>query len=420
MFFSVCKFSVKPSVLIHTAAKENCRLPSLDIRPLLCFSTFMDTMLPSPVRRVLQTLLSGGYDAYTVGGCVRDMLLRATPMDWDICTSARPEQVIACFPDTPVIKTGIRHGTVTVIMCGQPIEVTTYRIDGAYTDHRRPDQVSFTGNLTEDLARRDFTINAMAYRPDVGVVDPFGGRRDLAAGIVRCVGVPSERFAEDALRILRALRFSSRYGFALDEDTARAMLDARKTLTFVSAERVLAELLRMDFSRIPERFLPVLQAVIPELRALPAFAELPGDPASRMAALLRGLDAEGILTRLKASHALRTRVAAIVSEMDTAVNGEADIRRMLWRIGPDAAKQLFLLKKDEAAAGLLARVLARGDCYQLSMLAVHGRDAQLLGLTGKAIGTALEALLQTVIDGTLPNTRETLLAALKEAARLSP
>ena len=198
--------------------------------------------LPRDVIGLLQTLQSAGHTAYVVGGCVRDSLLGRTPGDWDICTSARPEEMRRLFADHQLILTGEKHGTVAVVLHGKPYEMTTYRLDGNYHDHRHPDAVQFVDDLPRDLARRDFTINAMACAPGKGIIDLYGGRDDLAAGMISCVGDPAQRFAEDALRILRALRFSARLGFALDEATAAAALQARDTLQSVSAERIYTEI----------------------------------------------------------------------------------------------------------------------------------------------------------------------------------
>lgn len=198
--------------------------------------------LPRDAMWLLQTLHAAGHSAYVVGGCVRDSLLGRQPGDWDICTSARPDQMKMLFANQQLILTGEKHGTVGVVLHGNPYEITTYRLDGAYLDHRHPENVRFVSELAADLARRDFTINAMAYAPGEGVIDLYGGRKDLDAGIIRCVGEPSARFAEDALRILRALRFAARLEFALDEQTAAAALSARNTLQSVSAERIYAEL----------------------------------------------------------------------------------------------------------------------------------------------------------------------------------
>lgn len=225
--------------------------------------------LPRDAYWLLQTLRGAGYSAYVVGGCVRDSLLGRTPGDWDICTSARPEQMRALFKDQRLLLTGEKHGTVAVILHGKPYEMTTYRLDGSYHDHRHPDQVQFVTDLAADLARRDFTINAMAYAPGEGVIDLYGGRNDLAAGIVRCVGTPADRFAEDALRILRALRFSAKLGFVLDPATAAAALAARDTLSTVSAERLYTELdgllLAPGAGRTLAQYGEILGGVVPEI-----------------------------------------------------------------------------------------------------------------------------------------------------------
>lgn len=191
---------------------------------------------------LLDALHAAGYAAYAVGGCVRDSLLERTAHDWDLCTSALPQQVMELFGTEQCIPTGLQHGTVTIKYGGQLYETTTFRTEGSYTDGRHPDEVQFVPDVREDLARRDFTINAMAYAPGKGIIDLYGGRDDLAAGMIRCVGDPAQRFAEDALRILRALRFSARLGFALDEATAAAALQARDTLQSVSAERIYTEI----------------------------------------------------------------------------------------------------------------------------------------------------------------------------------
>ncbi|MEG2036489.1 MAG: tRNA nucleotidyltransferase [Ruthenibacterium sp.] len=201
--------------------------------------------LPPDVTLLLRRLQAAGFAAQVVGGCVRDVLRGACPHDWDICTAATPDEVTAALTDTRLVPTGLRHGTVTAVLHGKPYEITTYRTDGAYTDHRRPDSVAFTRSLENDLARRDFTINAMAYSPADGLVDPFGGQRDLAAGVLRCVGAPALRFAEDALRILRALRFASVLGFALDSATSAAIHAQKDLLRHVSVERIYTELTRL-------------------------------------------------------------------------------------------------------------------------------------------------------------------------------
>lgn len=263
--------------------------------------------LPRDAYRLLQTLRAAGHSAYVVGGCVRDSLLGRLPGDWDICTSARPDQLRAIFHDQRLILTGEKHGTVAVILHGKPYEITTYRLDGSYRDHRHPDSVQFVDDLAADLARRDFTVNAMAYAPGEGIIDLHGGRRDLAAGIVRCVGAPADRFAEDALRILRALRFTAKLGFTLEPATAAAALAARDTLRTVSAERLYAELdgllLAPGAGKTLAQYGEILGGVVPEI--LPCIGcTQPGrwhcydvwqHSAAAVAALdLRGQDTRGV------------------------------------------------------------------------------------------------------------------------------
>lgn len=212
--------------------------------------------LPQDVMTILSRLRDGGWEAFVVGGCVRDLLMGKEPHDWDICTSALPQETRACFPELSVVETGIRHGTVLLLLNGVGYEVTTYRTEGAYSDHRHPDGVRFVRAVREDLARRDFTINAMAYHPETGVVDPFGGREDLQKGVLRCVGNPEERFREDPLRILRLLRFAARLGFAVEPETARGALALRGELDYIARERVFAELKGL---LVGEYVLPVLR-----------------------------------------------------------------------------------------------------------------------------------------------------------------
>jgi len=351
-----------------------------------------------------------------VGGCVRDTLLGLAPHDWDVCTNAAPPKVMECFRGERVIETGLKHGTVTVVAGGKPVEVTTFRVDGAYSDHRRPDKVAFTASLREDLARRDFTINAMAMTPGGEIIDCFGGQNDLRAGLLRCVGSPAGRFEEDALRILRALRFASRFGLAIEGKTAAALLEKRGLLAYVAAERVLHELCGMRFGQVDPRFLPVLRTVIPELTGIQVPKNLAAEPTLQLAALLRGLDARAILTRLKASRALTERVALLAAAVGAPVQDSGvEIRRLLRDMGPEAAEQLLALQNNKTALQTLRGVLVRGECYSLKMLAVSGDDLAAQGLAGREIGEALEGLLDKVIGGTLANEREALLMALDDS-----
>lgn len=228
--------------------------------------------MPKNVDTAIDLLQSAGFEAYAVGGCVRDSLLGKTPNDWDITTSAKPEDMKSVFADFHCIDTGIKHGTVTVVIDGEPLEITTFRLDGEYEDNRHPKSVTFTSNLGADLGRRDFTVNAMAYSKMTGTVDLFGGQNDLKNKIIRCVGDPDRRFNEDALRILRALRFASALDFEIEEKTAQSLLKNRALLGNISEERIAKELLKLvcgkGAKRILTDFAPVLFEILPELQPM--------------------------------------------------------------------------------------------------------------------------------------------------------
>ena len=231
--------------------------------------------LPNAVTAAMERLHAAGFACHAVGGCVRDSLLGRTPHDWDLTTNALPEQTAALFADHTVIPTGMRHGTVTVLLDGMPLEITTYRTDGVYHDHRHPESVSFVSDITEDLRRRDFTVNAMAWSPQSGLCDPFGGQADLKHGVLRCVGTAEERFDEDALRILRALRFAATYGFSVEAETAAALCRKAPSLSSVAAERIRDELDRLltgaSVGDVLRQFYAVLYPVLPELQAIEGY-----------------------------------------------------------------------------------------------------------------------------------------------------
>ena len=277
---------------------------------------------------LLDTLHRAGYAAYVVGGCVRDSLLGLTPHDWDLCTSALPQQVMELFGAQRCIPTGLQHGTVTVKQSGALYEITTFRTEGTYTDGRHPDEVHFVPDVREDLARRDLTINAMAYNEKEGLVDPFGGQADLQSGIVRAVGVPRQRFTEDALRILRLYRFAARFGFAIDSPTAQAAQELCAHLDCVSVERIEEELAKLLSTPAPAAYLDkkILFVILPELTSEALAAAKPvvdACPAGaenlpiRLAALLLSLGEDGIrrtLKRLRCSNALIEEAAVLVRE----------------------------------------------------------------------------------------------------------
>lgn len=363
----------------------------------------MDRKLPKSVNQIIDSLRAAGHDAYAVGGCVRDALLGRTPQDWDITTSAKPEVVKSLFSRT--VDTGIEHGTVTVLIGRVGYEVTTYRIDGEYMDGRHPSAVTFTDSLLEDLKRRDFTINAMAYSDARGLVDAFEGEKDLARGVIRCVGDPRERFAEDALRMLRAVRFSAQLGFAIEERTAEAVRELSGTLAKVSTERIQAELVKILVSDHPEALrqaweLGLTAVFLPEFddmmqapqnnkhhcysvgeHTLHALQEVPGDRVLRLAVLLHDVakpactseDADGsqhfhghpelgadmaqkILRRLKFDNDTTAKVCALVRFHDERPPlQERALRRFVSRVGQERIWDLLKVKRADTLAQSLYR-----------------------------------------------------------------
>ena len=392
---------------------------------------------------LLDRLHGAGYAAYAVGGCVRDSLLGLSPHDWDLCTSARPEQVLELFGEGQCIPTGLQHGTVTVKWEGKLYETTTFRTEGTYTDGRHPDHVDFVPDVREDLARRDFTINAMAYSAEEGVIDPFGGQKDLAHGLVRAVGEPHRRFEEDALRILRLYRFAARFGFAIDPATEQAAKMLAGRLDCVSAERITEEITRLLAAPRPGSWLEpvVFAAVLPELfapklrhnfgqarvvvDALPAGLD---EVSTRLAALLLPLGEEGARTalkRLRCSNALTEEVATLVGvqpRLRPALPGAERVqaRRLLGKLELPTLRRLLALCAAEAPERAEAfraleqeaeRVAAAGLCCRVGQLAVNGRDLMALGAKpGPGLRRILEMLLEQVITEALPNELEALLA----------
>ena len=404
----------------------------------------MKIQLPEKVKVIIQTLEAAGYEAYAVGGCVRDSVLGRIPADWDITTSALPEQVKELFHRT--IDTGIEHGTVTVMMDKEGFEVTTYRVDGEYRDHRHPEQVNFTGELKEDLRRRDFTINAMAYNDRCGMVDAFGGIEDLKHGVIRCVGVARERFEEDALRILRAVRFAAQLGFEIEKETADAARALAGNLKDISAERIQTELVKLLVSPHPEMLrtayeLGITRVVLPEfdvmmetpqhhphhmysvgehtlkaleftdpekvLRLSVLFHDF-GKPQARTTAdgvdhfhghaKISAQETVRIMRRLKFDNATMDQVKRIVLYHDVRPQpDERQIRRLLHRAGEDIFPGLFQVmgadilaqseyRKIEKLVNLervhqvYDEILKRKDCISLKNLQVTGKDLIAAGM----------------------------------------
>ena len=391
---------------------------------------------------LLDTLHKAGYAAYVVGGCVRDSLLGLTPHDWDLCTSALPQQVMELFGAQRCIPTGLQHGTVTVKQSGALYEITTFRTEGTYTDGRHPDEVHFVPDVREDLARRDLTINAMAYNEKEGLVDPFGGQADLQSGIVRAVGVPRQRFTEDALRILRLYRFAARFGFAIDPPTAQAAQELCAHLDCISVERIEEEFAKLLSAPAPAAYLDkkILLVILPELSSEALAAAKPvvdACPAGaenlpiRLAALLYSLGEDGIrrtLKRLRCSNALIEEAAVLVREAVPGVPVSLNIyaRRLLGKYNLCTVRRIAALgtalqperAADFAALSELAEQLdADSVCCRVSQLAVNGRDLMAAGVpAGPGIRKILEALLDGVIREEYPNERQALLAAVQQLA----
>ena len=370
-------------------------------------------------KSVLQILTNKGYEAYLVGGCVRDLIRGVVPHDWDICTSARPEETEACFAGRRIIKTGLKHGTITVLEEGEPYEITTYRTEGPYSDSRRPDYVEFISSLEADLARRDFTMNAIALGEDGGLRDPFGGAGDIRAGLIRCVGEPARRFQEDGLRVMRALRFGAVFGYEIEEKTAHAIHENRHMLEHVAAERINVELCKLlvgdKAGTILRRYPDVLCEFWPELgplvtleqntpwhcwggweHTIHAVEAAPPDLVLRLTMLLHdigkprckstdenGVDhfyghpavsaklADQMLRELKFDNRTRERVVTLVEHHDVQIPcRDRFIRKWLGRLGPETFFQLLEVKR---ADGM-------GQAYEL----VKDRLAQLEKIKAKA------------------------------------
>ena len=434
--------------------------------------------LPEYVLGLLTRLEEAGFACYAVGGCVRDHLLGLEPHDYDLCTEATPDQIKAVFSDFPQVLAGEKHGTVGIITSGGVVEITTFRTESGYQDNRHPDKVTFVSTIEEDLSRRDFTVNAMAYSPIRGLQDPFGGAEDLKNGILRAVGQPELRFQEDSLRILRGMRFGIRFRLATEQETFKAMEKMAPLMENLARERVfdeLCKLLPLVTAQDLLDYAPVITQVIPELKPAMGFDQrshhhlydiythtahvvenVPEDLALRWAALLHdvgkpdtfSLDdlgeghfyghakrsaqlADGILLRLKAPTALRQQVVTLVEQHMTYPDPDKkQLRRRLSRLGPEMMEKLLILQQADTGskgtgkeeqtdyfhriAALLQEIQEEESCLTLRELAVNGHDLMALGITGKQLGLTLNKLLELVMDEQLPNEKNALLRAVKD------
>lgn len=435
-------------------------------------------MISNICREILSTLEEGGYDAYIVGGCVRDMLMKRQFHDYDITTSASPEQVTELFGDKKVIPTGIQHGTVTVISGGIPFEITTFRVDGEYSDSRRPDKVIYTSDLREDLARRDFTMNAIAMDLRGDIYDPFSGEEDIRRGVIRCVGDPEKRFTEDALRILRAVRFASQLGFSIESKTSEALLALRGRLDKVSRERVRDELDKLisgEYStEVMLGYREIIGQIVPELResfdfqqhsryhkydvyehTVRAIAGAPDELLMKRTMLLHDvakpkmfrLDENGvghfkqhaevgaemaveIMKRLKYDNATIETIRTLIYYHSRNFHSPEEVRLLASEIGTEMfcklmevkkadnrGKNAFVLEENpvfDRYAEYVRRLEAEGFCFKLSQLAVNGSDIAALGAEGPEIGRILKKLHRLVVTGEAENDHAVLTEKAKE------
>ena len=390
--------------------------------------------LPAGAEFVLRRLHEAGYQAYVVGGCVRDTLLGKAPKDWDVCTNALPQQMQQVFADCHVIETGLQHGTLTVMYQHEPYEVTTFRVDGEYTDHRHPDEVIFVTEVKDDLSRRDFTVNAMAWSPETGLVDAFDGQGDLARKLIRCVGDPEKRFQEDALRIMRALRFASVYGFDIDPATDAAIHALKHTLKDVAAERIRVELLKLlcgqGAGEILRAYPDVMQVIMPPLAKVDWAATVAAvekvatsSESLRLTMLLHQLspaDAKSVLMSLKPDNFTRDWVLALVTNQNFAFQPKRhSLLTALSLFGKAQTYDLLAVRRAksmtdcETLEDVLGDVLLDGVCYSVKDMAVNGRDLMALGAQGKTGGECLNHLLGLLLKEEISNDRDVLLQAAR-------
>ncbi|MBP3382142.1 MAG: hypothetical protein J6L00_05785, partial [Clostridia bacterium] len=383
--------------------------------------------MPAAPAAVIARLEQAGFAAHAVGGCVRDTLLGLSPTDWDITTAALPAQIKDVFKDCRVIETGIQHGTVTVLFDGVPFEITTYRVDGDYRDSRHPDAVTFTASLYEDVKRRDFTVNAMVWHPADGIGDFFDGKADLENKVLCTVGDPTKRFTEDALRILRLLRFAATYGLQAESETKQAACALADRLQYVSIERIYAELQKTlcgDFAdAVFSDFPDVWQNILPEVDVTSKIAlqKFPKESVMRWAYLLQDAPAETILRRFKADNATVQTVCTLINGLSLSPTTDVvTLKQALRTYGQENLLRIVVLQKICGDTALwqetetaLFTLLETNPCYQLKDLRINGDALHALGFSGKEIGRALDTLLDAVIQGVCDNTPDALVSFAK-------
>ncbi|MFI3206989.1 MAG: CCA tRNA nucleotidyltransferase [Clostridia bacterium] len=389
----------------------------------------MNILIPKNVEFLLERLQTNGHSAYIVGGCLRDLLLKKTPKDWDICTSAKPLETQEIFKEHKLVLSGLKHGTVAVILEHEVYEITTFRIDGEYENSRRPKDVSFTSDIKEDLARRDFSINAMAYNKNESLIDCFEGEKDLTNKLINCVGVPEKRFSEDALRILRALRFASVYSFDIESETQKQIKLLKNTLKNISKERINTEfsklLLGENATVILRNYAEVFEVFLPEIDFLNekaiSFLEKSSDNLSQKLAILFcyagkkiEIDTENILKNLKYDNKTVSETSFLSKNFTTKIGKtKPEIKRFLRDFGIKKTRSLFefkLLENENIYLVLLEEIIKNNECFCIKDLRITGKDLINLGYkSGENIGEKLNFLLDMVIEEKLENNKEKLI-----------
>ncbi len=397
--------------------------------------------LPQPIQNTINTLQQNGFEAFAVGGAVRDFLLNKEPTDWDIATSAQPKYIIDIFGEKNCIPTGIKHGTVTLVAKNQIIEITTYRVDGEYQDNRHPEQVIFSASILEDLNRRDFTVNAMAYNHHQGLIDPFGGQTDLAKKIIRTVGEPQKRFCEDGLRIIRGLRFAAVLNFEIESKTKKAIHDHKNLLSNIARERIQTELSKLVMADNPDNVFAEFCDIFESIFELDSdlcksqwkhnaklICRCPQNLCVRLAILLGGISKNTaphqILKRLKFDNKTILTVKVISNYIDCEISPDPiAVKHMLSELGEDMfrlvleAKRVKFLKDVQKIYNIeeiTNQVVSSNECYLQKDLKIDGCDLIELGISGKEIGRILKFLLNEVIENRCENKKSSLLELAKK------
>ena len=375
--------------------------------------------IPEYVKKVVNTLNQNGFEAFVVGGAVRDAMLGQNPDDWDVTTNAMAEQTKQCFDRH--FDTGIKHGTITVLMDKKPVEVTTYRIDGEYKDNRRPETVAFTADIKEDLKRRDFTINAMAYNEQAGLLDLYGGAEDLKNKIIRCVGDADTRFGEDALRIMRAIRFAARLGFEIEEKTFKSIVKNRFLLKNISVERIQTELVKMLETSDNLQLLfksGVAEVIMPEVDFKTVRLPAQTDRETKLSALFYNVDdSRDFFNRLKFDNNTKHNVLKIIEcTREDIATTDYEVKKLLNKYGETLLEKAMVVsgcygRDISLQKGILQRV--KSEPYSLKHLAVTGNDIMNLGVKGADIGRVMNALLDEVMKKPVLNVKEKLLDIAK-------